>query len=64
MRNRLLFERQKENVCLFNEEAKVKKILDSRLFVFLLVCLTQSVPASRDRDLFCFSLAQKPSVFP
>ena len=64
MRNRRLFERQKENVCLFNEEAKVKKILDFRLFVFLLVSLTQSVPASRDRALFCFSLAQKPSVFP
>lgn len=26
--------------------------------------LTQFVPASRDRALFCFSLAQKPSVFP
>ena len=44
MRNRLLFERQKQNVCLINEEAKVKKVLDSRLFVFLLVSLTQSVP--------------------
>ena len=64
MRNRLLFERQKENVCLFNEEAKVKKVLDSRLFVFLLVSLTQPVPASREHALFCFSLAQKTSVFP
>ena len=59
MRNRLLFERQKENVCLFNEEGKVKKVLDSRLFVFPLVSLTQPVPVGGDRALFCFSLAQK-----